>query len=219
MRKLQNFFFIPLLLVSIIVNAQTRTVKGKVVSAQNNQPISGAAIQVKDKSIGTITNNDGSFSINVPAGTVTLVISNIGYTTVERAVEANVTDLSITLAESNTELNAVVVTALGVTKNKRNLNYSTQTVETKDLSKARETNVANSLSGKVAGLDIVRSSQGVGSNVRVVLRGDRSFLGSSEALIIIDGIPGDLGSLNPDDIATMNVLKGSSASALYGSNA
>jgi TonB-linked SusC/RagA family outer membrane protein len=79
--------------------------------------------------------------------------------------------------------------------------------------------VANSLSGKVAGLDVVRSSQGVGSNVRVVLRGDRSFVGSSEALIIIDGIPGDLGSLNPDDIATMNVLKGSSASALYGSNA
>jgi TonB-dependent SusC/RagA subfamily outer membrane receptor len=113
----------------------------------------------------------------------------------------------------------VVVTALGVTKNKKNLNYSTQTVETKDIVKARETNVANSLSGRVAGLDVVRSSQGVGSNVRVVLRGDRSFAGSSEALVIIDGIPGDLGSLNPDDIASMNVLKGSSASALYGSDA
>src|SRR4030095_1362590 len=219
MLKLQKLFLIPLLLISIIVNAQTRTVRGKVVSSQNNQPISGAAVQVKDKSIGTITNNDGSFSLNVPGGTVTLVISNIGYTSVERTVEANLSEINITLVESSSELNTVVVTALGVTKNKRNLNYSTQTVETQDLAKARETNVANSLSGKVAGLDVVRSSQGVGSNVRVVLRGDRSFVGSSEALIIIDGIPGDLGSLNPDDIASMNVLKGSSASALYGSNA
>jgi TonB-dependent SusC/RagA subfamily outer membrane receptor len=116
-------------------------------------------------------------------------------------------------------LNEVVVTALGITKNKKNLNYSTQTVETKDLTKARETNVGNSLSGKVAGLDVVRSSQGVGSNVRVVLRGDRSFTGGSEAFVVIDGIPGDLGSLNPDDIASMNVLKGSSAAALYGNEA
>src|SRR4051812_26160158 len=124
MRKLRKLILIPLLFISIIVNAQTRTIKGKVVSAQNNQPISGAAIQVKDKSIGTITNNDGSFSINVQAGSVTLVISTIGYATVEKTVEANVSELNITLTESNSELNAVVVTALGVTKNKRNLNYS-----------------------------------------------------------------------------------------------
>ena len=115
----------------------------------------------------------------------------------------------------------MVVTALGVTKSKRTLNYATQTVDTKDMTKARETNVANSLSGKVAGLDVVRSSQGVGSNVRIVLRGDRTINNpsQSQALIIIDGIPGDIGSVNPDDIASMNVLKGSSASALYGSDA
>jgi len=128
--------------------------------------------------------------------------------------------VSVELASDSRQLSEVVVTALGVTKSKKSLNYSTQTVETKDLTKARETNVANSLSGKVAGLDVVRSSQGVGSNVRVVLRGDRSISGSSEALIIIDGIVGgDLGTLNADDIASMNVLKGSSASALYGSDA
>src|SRR4051812_29795578 len=166
MRKLQNLFLVPLVLISIIVNAQTRTIKGKVVSAQNNQPVSGASVQIKGTQTGTTTSNDGSFSLMALRDNVTLVISYIGYATVEKAVEANASEITITLTEINSELNAVVVTALGVTKNKRTLNYSTQTVETKDLSKARETNVANSLSGKVAGLDIVRSSQGVGSNVR-----------------------------------------------------
>jgi TonB-linked SusC/RagA family outer membrane protein len=221
MKKLRALFFILFLFFCFAAYAQTRTVKGKVVSAQNNQPIAGAAIQVKDKSIGTITNNDGSFSLNVPNGAVTLVISNVGYTSVERTVEAGASEINITLVESSSELNTVVVTALGITKNKRNLNYSTQTVDTKDMTKARETNVANSLSGKVAGLDVVRSSEGVGSDVRIVLRGDRSINNpsQSQALIIIDGVPGDIGTLNPDDVASMNVLKGSSASALYGSDA
>ncbi|HEX5025524.1 MAG TPA: SusC/RagA family TonB-linked outer membrane protein, partial [Agriterribacter sp.] len=136
------------------------------------------------------------------------------------AVSSSMNFVSVELASDSRQLTEVVVTALGVTKSKKSLNYSTQTVDTKDMTKARETNVANSLSGKVAGLDVIRSSQGVGSNVRVVLRGDRSISGSSEALIIIDGIVGgDLGTLNADDIASMNVLKGSSASALYGSDA
>ncbi|MEJ7682399.1 MAG: SusC/RagA family TonB-linked outer membrane protein [Segetibacter sp.] len=219
MRKLKKFFVVPLLLLGIIVNAQTRTVKGKVLSAQDNQPVSRASVLVKGKSSGTTTGNDGSFSLNVPAGNATLVISSVGFTQNEVAVANDETTVTVQLSPSSVQLNEVVVTALGVTKNKKTLNYSTQTVETKDLTKARETNIGNSLAGRVAGLDVVRSSQGVGSNVRIVLRGDRSFAGSSEALVIIDGIPGDLGSLNPDDIASMNVLKGSSASALYGSDA
>ncbi len=137
----------------------------------------------------------------------------------EVAVGEAETNLTFDLVPTTTQLNEVVVTALGVTKNKRNLTYSTQTVETKDMTKARETNIGNSLSGKIAGVDIVRSSQGVGSNVRVVLRGDKTFTGNSEAFVVIDGIPGDLGSVNPDDVASMNVLKGSSAAALYGSDA
>ncbi len=145
----------------------------------------------------------------------------MGFAGKEIAVGKDETSVSVELSVASAQLGEVVVTALGVTKNKRNLNYSTQTVDTKDLTKARETNVANSLSGKVAGLDVVRSSQGVGSNVRIVLRGDRSINNpaQSQALIIIDGVPGDIGTLNSDDIASMNVLKGSSASALYGSDA
>ncbi len=220
MRKLQKLFFILLIFISASAGAQTRVITGKVLSSRDGQPVSGASIQIKgDKPTGTATGPDGSFSINAPAGRFTLVVSSVGFAATEQIVQPGTNYVNLELRGSQNELEGVVVTALGITKSKKNLNYSTQTVETKDLTKARETNVANSLAGKVAGLDIVRSSQGVGSNVRVVLRGDRSFAGSSEAYIIIDGIPGDLGSLNPDDIATMNVLKGSSASALYGSDA
>lgn len=220
MQNLRKLFFFLFFLVSVfIVNAQTKQIRGTVISAQDNQPVAGASVRVKGRSIGTTTAPDGSFSLNVPTG-ATLVISYIGYTAIERSV-GNTSELNVSLVQGNSQLGEVVVTALGVTKSKRNLNYATQTVDTKDLTKARETNVANSLSGKVAGLDVVRSSQGVGSNVRIVLRGDRSINNpaQSQALIIIDGVPGDIGTLNPDDIASMNVLKGSSASALYGSDA
>jgi len=210
------------LLCAAVVFAQERTINGKIVGAKDKAGVVGATVSVKGTTIATSTAQDGSFSIRAPQGRVTLEVSSVGYITQELVVEANQNDVSTDLVEGAQQLGEVVVTALGVTKNKRNLNYATQTVDTKDMTKAREINVANSLSGKVAGLDVVRSSQGVGSNVRIVLRGDRSInsqTGQSQALIIIDGIPGDIGSLNPDDIASMNVLKGSSASALYGSDA
>ena len=210
---------VPLLLIGTFLFAQNRTVTGKVTSSKDNIPIQGASISVKGTTRGVATEPDGSFSIIITSGRVSLEVSSIGFETKEVIVEAGQDNVIISLVEDTRQLGEVVVTALGVSKAKRNLNYSTQTVVPKELTKARETNVGNSLSGRVAGLDVVRSSQGVGSNVRVVLRGDRSFAGSSEALIIIDGIPGDLGSLNPDDILSMNVLKGSSASALYGSDA
>ncbi|MEP7374294.1 MAG: SusC/RagA family TonB-linked outer membrane protein [Chitinophagaceae bacterium] len=215
-KSLLGVFF---LLCGTVLFAQTRTITGKIVSAKDNAALVSATITVKGTSTGTSTGTDGSFSIPAPAGRVTLQVSSIGFATKELVVEANQNSVTINLNEETQQLGEVVVTALGITKTKRSLNYATQTVDTKDLTKARETNVANSLSGKVAGLDIVRSSQGVGSSVRIVLRGDRSIAASSEALIIVDGIPGDIGTLNPDDIASMNVLKGSSASALYGSDA
>src|SRR5215210_2427026 len=156
MRKLRRLFSVPLLLLGIIVNAQTRTVKGKVLSAQDNQPLSRASVVVKGRSAGTTTDNDGSFSLNVPAGNVTLVISSVGFTENEIAVANGETTVTAQLLPSSVQLNEVVVTALGVTKNKKTLNYATQTVETKDLSKARETNIGNSLAGRVSGLDVVR---------------------------------------------------------------
>jgi len=207
-----------LLLVANLVTAQTRQIKGLVKDAAN-QGVPSATVNVKNGKGQAVTDANGAFSLSVPAGNVVLQISSIGFESKEVSVAGSAGDVSISLASSSASLADVVVTALGVTKSKRSLNYATQSVETRDLTKARETNVANSLSGKVAGLDVVRSSRGVGSDVRIVLRGDRSFANSSEALIIIDGVPGDLSSLNADDIASMNVLKGSSAAALYGSDA
>ena len=207
-----------LLLVANLVTAQTRQIKGLVKDAAN-QGVPSATVKVKNGKGQAVTDANGAFSLSVPAGNVVLQISSIGFESKEVSVAGSASDVSVSLASSSASLADVVVTALGVTKSKRSLNYATQSVETRDLTKARETNVANSLSGKVAGLDVVRSSRGVGSDVRIVLRGDRSFANSSEALIIIDGIPGDLSSLNADDIASMNVLKGSSAAALYGSDA
>jgi len=219
MLKIQHLLCIPLLFFVTLLSAQTRTIKGKVVSSQDQTSIPGVTVSLKGSQQATTTGADGVFSLSAPAGRVTLVLSSVSFGAREVAVGETETDVNIELTPTTQQLNEVVVTALGITKNKKNLNYSTQTVETKDLTKARETNIGNSLSGKVAGLDVVRSSQGVGSNVRVVLRGDRSFTGGSEAFVVIDGIPGDLASLNPDDIASINVLKGSSAAALYGNEA
>ena len=219
MIKLQHLLCIPLLFFVTLLSAQTRTIKGKVVSSQDQTSIPGVTVSLKGSQQATTTGTDGVFSLSAPAGRVTLVLSSVSFGAREVAVGETETDVNIELTPTTQQLNEVVVTALGITKSKKNLNYSTQTVETKDLTKARETNIGNSLSGKVAGLDVVRSSQGVGSNVRVVLRGDRSFTGGSEAFVVIDGIPGDLASLNPDDIASINVLKGSSAAALYGNEA
>jgi TonB-linked SusC/RagA family outer membrane protein len=219
MIKLQHLLCIPLLLFVTVLCAQTRVIKGKVVSSQDQTAIPGVTVSVKGSQQATTTGTDGSFSLSAPAGRLTLQLSSVSFASREVAVGENETEVAFELTPTTQQLNEVVVTALGITKNKKNLNYSTQTVETKDITKARETNIGNSLSGKVAGLDVVRSSQGVGSNVRVVLRGDRSFTGGSEAFVVIDGVPGDLGSLNPDDVASINVLKGSSAAALYGNEA
>lgn len=219
MLKIKHFLSFLLVLCCSFAMAQVRTVTG-TVSGPNNAPLPGVTVTQKGTKNAAVTNDAGIFSIKVSGTNVVLVMSSIGYSAQDVSVPDGTSNITVSLTDASKQLGEVVVTALGVTKNKRNLNYSTQTVDTKDIVKARETNVANSLSGRVAGLDVVRSSQGVGSNVRVVLRGDRSFQGNSEALVIIDGaVGGDLGTLNPDDIASINVLKGSSAAALYGSDA
>lgn len=207
------------LLTTTFLLAQNRTIRGKVVNATDQSEVVGATVSVKGSTQATTTSTDGTFSLTVPSTKVTLVITYVGFADKEVEVGANQNNVNVEISSATQQLSEVVVTALGVTKTKKSLNYSTQTVEPANMTKARETNVANSLSGRVAGLDVVRTSNGVGSSVRLVLRGDRSIAQSSGALVIVDGIPGDLGSLNPDDIASMNVLKGSSASALYGSDA
>lgn len=237
MRKPHLLLFIALLLC-IIAKAQTRTIKGKVLS-EVNQPVAGASVQIKGKNIGTTTTNDGTFSLNVPSGSVTLVISYVGYATVERVVDENTSDITVTLTQSSSDLSTVVVTALGIQRQAKSLVYATQTVKTSELTTVRDpNNVLNSLQGKVANALITQGSGGPGSGARIVLRGNRSIQQSNNALIVVDGVPinngtngtgtSDFGSvqgsdgasnINPDDIESVTILRGASAAALYGSQA
>jgi TonB-linked SusC/RagA family outer membrane protein len=239
MRQLHKLCIIPFFLLGFLVQAQTRSVKGTVVSVKDNQPVAGASVTVKGATTGTATDNAGSFSLNVPEGRVTLVISSVGYGITERVVEPGTSTISVALSESSGELGEVVVTALGITRQSKTLVYATQTVKPSELTEVRDpNNVINSLQGKVANATINQGSGGPGSGARIVLRGNRSIQGSNNALIVVDGVPisngtngtatSDFGSvqgsdgassINPDDIESMTILRGASAAALYGSQA
>ena len=240
MRRFRNTcIIIPLIFFVSFVHAQTRTITGRVLSGPDNQPLAGASVMVKGATAGTATDANGAFSLNVPQGPVTLVISSVGFSMLERLVDANTSTVNIALSESQGELGEVVVTALGITRKTKTLVYATQTVKPSELTEVRDpNNVINSLQGKVANAVITQGSGGPGSGARIVLRGNRSIQGTNNALIVVDGVPisngtngtagSDFGSIqgsdgasniNPDDIESMTVLRGASAAALYGSQA
>ncbi|KJD31172.1 membrane protein [Tamlana nanhaiensis] len=216
-------------------NAQT-TVTGTVTDAGNGLPLPGASILVKGTTNGVSTDFDGNYSIDISQSTATLVVSYVGYASKE-VVFTGQTSINVILAEDAEQLNEIVVTALGIKREKKSLTYSAQTVSTEELSEARSLNVANSLSGKVAGLNFSTSSSGVGSSSRITIRGNRSLTGNNQPLYVIDGVPMDntvsspstdiggfttfdgISNINPDDIESLSVLKGPSAAALYGSRA
>ncbi|MBL7699102.1 MAG: SusC/RagA family TonB-linked outer membrane protein [Chitinophagaceae bacterium] len=191
-------------------------ISGTVRDADGN-PLAGVNIVIKGTNRGTATDADGKFSLNVDPGQV-LVISSIGFQTREIVV-GNETVFQIQLAGENKSLNEVVVTALGIRKAVKSLTYSVDNVKGDELNKAKETNVINSLQGKVAGLTITKNAVGPGGDSKVLLRGNRSITNSNEPLYVIDGVPlsGNVSMLNSDDIESMTVLKGASAAALYGS--
>lgn len=220
--------------------AQDNNVTG-TVKDEKGTPLSGATVSIKGTRTATSTNEAGNFSIKAKRGDV-LEITFSGLRKTEVTVSGQ-GPIEVALSADSRNMGEVVVTALGISKSKRNLNYATQTVSTDELSKARELNVANSLAGKVAGMEITRSASGLGGSTRVTLRGDRSITGNNQALIVVDGVPIDnsgggaaqintsggsgngrdfgdgISSINPDDIESINVLKGASATALYGSRA
>ncbi|MGN6296811.1 MAG: SusC/RagA family TonB-linked outer membrane protein [Ginsengibacter sp.] len=228
---------IPSLFLGILLKAQTRVLKGKVVSAEG--PLVGASVLIKGTTTGTASGSDGSFTLNVPDREVTLVVTSIGYVKAERLVGQNETNVEITLVKDNSGLSEIVVTALGITRQSKTLPYATQNVKVGSLTEVRDpNNVLNSLQGKVANAVITQGSGGPGSGARIVLRGNRSIQGTNNALIVVDGVPitndtysaagSDFGSvqssdgasnINPDDIESVTVLPGGSAAALYGSQA
>jgi TonB-dependent SusC/RagA subfamily outer membrane receptor len=221
---MRQFTLLVILLITGLFQvaiAQNRSISGRVTDRGNNQGLPGVTVLVKGTTIGTATNNDGTFVLSAPPTATTLTFSFVGYTTVEQPIGNGA--VNVALASDAQQIGEVVVTgALGIQRQEREVGYATATLDTKEVTQARVNNVTNGLAGKVSGLQIQTVSSGINPNVRVTLRGSRSLTGNNEALIVVDGVISTndvLVSLNPDDIASVSVLKGANAAALYGSQA
>lgn len=189
------------------------------VTDEDGVPLPGATIVVLETNEGVSTDFDGNYSISAEEGQ-TLQFSFVGYQSVDQQVgESSIVNISMSAGNA---LDEVVVTSLGISRQKRSLSYAAQNVEAEGIDESRANgNLVNSLQGKVAGISITTTSQGVNSQSRVILRGNRSIAGSSQPLYIVDGVPlgGDIQDFSPDDIASISVLKGGNAAALYGARA
>ena len=193
---------------------QVKKVTGTVVD-EIGEPLIGVSVLVKGTTIGTITNLDGQFTIDLPSGKNELEISYIGYKNQLIVVGSN-TQLSIKLVPDTKTLDEVVVIGYGTVK-KRDLTGAVTSMKNQDIVAAPTSNVMEALQGKVAGMDIMKTSGQVGEDVSILLRGSRSIYGSNEPLFIIDGVPGSYNQVNPSDIESVDVLKDASSTAIYGS--
>ena len=227
------FMFLAGLFLSIGIAVAQTQVTGTVVSGEDGEPIVGASVKVSGTKTGTITDVDGKFALNVPEGTK-LVVTYLGM--LPKTVNASVSGaMKIKLDPDNKVLDEVVVTAMGITREKKALGYASQVLDAKDLNTSGTSSLASAMQGKLTGVDIRTSSGAPGASAQIVIRGARSFDGNNTPLYVVDGMPisstpdfdtkasvtgADNASrtidLNPDDIESINVLKGQAASALYG---
>lgn len=243
--KKRNYTLVWLLLFlgfSTLVQAQTKTVTGKVTSEEESEPIIGVNVVVKGTKIGTITNVKGDFSITMPTDKNTLVFSFVGYKTKEIQVTGNA--VNVTLGEDVVGLEAAVVTAMAIKRQTRALGYSTAEVNGSALVGSGEVNVIQGLAAKTTGVQVISSSGTPGGSSKILIRGNATFTGNNQPLIVVDGVPIDNSSgningsdasdypfnaglggvnssnraldLNPEDIESVTVLKGPAAAALYG---
>ena len=196
------------------ITAQTKTVKGTVLD-ENGEPLIGVSIVVKGTGTGTITDFDGKFSIDLPGGSKELLVSYIGYKDQTITVTGS-SPLSVKMIPDTQALDEVVVIGYGTVK-KRDLTGAVTSVKSGDITVSPVNNPMEALQGKVAGLDIMKSSGKAGSDVDIQLRGTRSIYGSNSPLFIIDGIQGSYNQVNPADIESIEVLKDASSTAIYGS--
>ena len=227
------FMFLAGLFLSIGMAVAQTQMTGTVVSGEDGEPIVGASVKVSGTKTGTITDVDGKFALNVPEGTK-LVVTYLGM--LPKTVNASVSGaMKIKLDPDNKVLDEVVVTAMGITREKKALGYASQVLDAKDLNTSGTSSLASAMQGKLTGVDIRTSSGAPGASAQIVIRGARSFDGNNTPLYVVDGMPisstpdfstkesvtgADNASrtidLNPDDIESINVLKGQAASALYG---
>lgn len=238
-QKLFNALFLLMTVLVTQVQAQQRTVSGIVKDETTLIPIIGASVTTNDRTKSTLTDEKGSFTLQVDGATKNLQVSFIGYKPQIIAI-GDINNLNVLLSPTDAQIEEVVVTALGISREQKSLTYSTQQLGGDELTRAKGTNLINSINGKVAGVNINASSSGVGGSAKVVLRGNKSASGSNQVLYVIDGVPmnnnsvagqptnifggerdpGDpISLINPEDIESMSVLKGASAAALYGSQA
>ena len=221
-----------------VLMAQTKEISGTVTSADDGGLIPGVSVSVKGTTLGTITDMDGAFRLKVPQDAKTLTFSFVGMASQDVAIGTQST-FKIKLSSENISVDEVVVTALGISRDKKSLGYSSQNVKEDQISTVKASNFMNSLSGKVAGVQIKKSNN-MGGSTNVVMRGNKSLTNNNQVLYVVDGVPinNEIGSyssqntgaagydygnaasdVNPDDIESINVLKGSAATALYGSRA
>ena len=215
-KALKLFFLICVLGFSSL---QAQTVKGTITDALDGAPLPGVNVIIKGTSVGVSSDFDGKFSIDVKSENAVLQFSFMGYATQEISVKGK-TLINVALTQSAESLNEVVVTALGIKREKKSLGYAVQEIDGESLIQSRENNLANSISGKVSGVQIVRSSNGPASSSKIILRGNNSLTGDNQPLIVVDGVPMDnftgaanndywnpsqdmgngLGDLNPENI-------------------
>ena len=243
MKKILLFSFVLLTALVSESWAQERTISGKVTSVEDGSTLPGVNVVLKGTTNGTITDFDGNYTLSIPSEGGTLTFSFIGLTTEEIEIGTR-SVIDVTMSADVTQLSEVVVTAAGIERSAKSLSYSVGKLDSEELLKARETNVVNSLQGKIAGVTVSTSSGSVGGSSRVIIRGASALGSDIQPLFVVDGVPifnsniqsvpGDGGDtrfandydygntaqdLNPDDIENVTVLKGATASALYGQRA
>ena len=235
-RSIRIYIILSVLTYLSVFSGIAQTIIKGVVKDTQNELLTGATVVLKsDHTVGTTTDLEGRFVLKVDQTIpVILTVSLVGYKSRDIMVKEVNQPIAVILEENSHVLDAVVVTALGITKDKKSLGYTTQQLKSEDLGKGEETNILNSLSGKVAGVKITNSQGDMGSS-RIVIRGETSIGGNNQPLFILDGIPVDnsqlnsggatrdfrnaIADLNPQDIESISVLKGPNAAALYGSRA
>ncbi len=226
-------FFLSAFCMSGWVYGQGLTVSGKVVSSEDEEPLPGVSILVQNTTIGTVTDIDGNYSINVPDQNSVLTFSFIGFTS--RTVRVNNrSTVDVRMTPDTEQLGEVVVTAFGLTQEKKKISFSQQEVGSAEINASREQNVVDALNAKVAGVQVTRQGGSAGAGSSIVIRGIQSISGQNQPLFVVDGVPvnnsfrasiGTSGGvdyanraidINPNDIESISVLKGPAATSLYG---
>jgi len=188
MKKIAFFLSIMFFMGTVFVHAQTRTLTGTVTSAEDNQPIPGVSVSVKGTTLGTITNLDGEFELVVPQDAKTLVLSFIGMKNTESEIGSK-TNFFVQMEADVIGIDEVVVTALGIKKDKKALGYTVQAVSEEELARTGNSSLLGAMQGKLAGVDIKPSSGMPGASAQMVIRGARSFTGNNTPLYVVDGMP------------------------------